>query len=382
MRIGFLLNHRIDQAWHAAPVAFECSRLYTGAEVGIICANRHLAETVERIAASFPEHRCQLRLARLPTLTRLLDPLARTWFSLEKLSVLRHNCALFRTLDAVVAPDLTSLKLKDIPGLGRLKMVLTRHGAGDRAKGFDRRIGQFDFVLVPGAKVERRLQAAQLVKPEHYRIIGYPKFDAIARQPDPLPLFNNSRPVVLYNPHFDPRLSSWPKLGLEILDYFAHSDRYNLIFAPHLKLFGQARRFGARLPPRYRHCDNIHVDTGSPASADMTYTLLADLYLGDVSSQVYEFLWRPRPCIFLNAHAVDWRNDPDYAHWHLGPVLTQARDLSDALHEAWRTHSAYLPRQRAALADTFDLTQTGSASRAARAIGEFLKIPADSTHNP
>ncbi len=47
----------------------------------------------------------------------------------------------------------------------------------------------------------------------------------------------------------------------------------------------------------------------------MSYTTAADIYLGDVSSQVYEFLYEPRPCLFLNSHEFAWKSDPNFAHW-------------------------------------------------------------------
>ena len=40
----------------------------------------------------------------------------------------------------------------------------------------------------------------------------------------------------------------------------------------------------------------------------MSY-LSADVYLGDVSSQVYEFIYKPRPCLFLNSNEIEWTND-------------------------------------------------------------------------
>lgn len=49
------------------------------------------------------------------------------------------------------------------------------------------------------------------------------------------------------------------------------------------------------------------VDLDSPRLVEMTYTLTADIYLGDLSSQLYEFLIRPRPVAFINAHRVDWQ---------------------------------------------------------------------------
>ena len=105
----------------------------------------------------------------------------------------------------------------------------------------------------------------------------------------------------------------------------------------------------------------------------MTYTLAADIYLGDVSSQVYEFLIAPRPCILLNPHKADWRDDPNYAFWHFGPVVDDVESLDVALREAARTHEGYLPVQREAFSRTFDLQPTPSSVRAAVAIGDFLK---------
>lgn len=372
MQVGFLFSHRVDQVWHAAPIAFELSRLYPAIKVSIVCANCALADTVNALSAEFPGHDCNIQLARIPLWARFLDPLLSPWSSLEKYAAIRGNNDLFKQMDAVAIPELTSIKLKLEAGLDHLKMIYTHHGAGDREKGFEPRVGQCDFVLVPGRKVERRLLEGNLIRPGSYRVVGYPKFDVISRRSPPNPLFDNDRPVILYNPHFKPELSSWQKMGLNVLEYFRNSSRYNLIFAPHIRLFDHWFRYGARLPRRYRQCHNIHADLGSRASADMSYTLAADLYLGDVSSQVYEFLWRPRPCIFLNAYGADWKSDPNYAHWHFGPVLTDVADLDDALSQGWRLHEQYLPRQRKAFMDTFDLQRTTSATRAAHAIADFL----------
>ncbi|MDT8318901.1 MAG: hypothetical protein RQ826_00095 [Xanthomonadales bacterium] len=166
---------------------------------------------------------------------------------------------------------------------------------------------------------------------------------------------------MFYNPHFESSLSSWRTWGLDVLDFFArHPDQYNLIFARHVKLFEQWLRRRARLPRRFRSCPNFHIDLGSPASADMTYTRAADIYLGDVSSQVYEFLSDPRPCLFLNAHGVDWKQDPNYAQWHFGPVLENISRLGFALERATADHTSFKGIQESAFADTFSFTEEPS----------------------
>jgi CDP-glycerol glycerophosphotransferase (TagB/SpsB family) len=99
---------------------------------------------------------------------------------------------------------------------------------------------------------------------------------------------------------------------------------------------------------------------------------MADIYLGDVSSQVYEFLKKPRPCVFINAHRCAWEEDPNFAHWQAGPVIETIDRLDAALDQAIRDHDVlYRPIQEQLFGYTFDLAAEPSAQRAARAI---LKI--------
>ena len=147
-----------------------------------------------------------------------------------------------------------------------------------------------------------------------------------------------------------------------------------MIFAPHVVLFKRTLRHHASLPGKYRLIPNIHIDTGSDALADMTYMFAADIYLGDVSSQVYEFLLEPRPCIFLNGHKVEWQGNPYYLHWRLGQVVdTIQPELGQALEQAFTTHRQFLERQHEAFAYTF-YTEAGTtaAERGADAIANFI----------
>ena len=98
----------------------------------------------------------------------------------------------------------------------------------------------------------------------------------------------------------------------------------------------------------------ILVDLGSRRSVDMTYTLAADLYVGDVSSQVYEFLVRPRPCLFVNAHDAAWEGSEDYAMWRFGPVVTPDCDIPEALALAFATHDRFRAVQMARTRSAFD----------------------------
>ena len=108
----------------------------------------------------------------------------------------------------------------------------------------------------------------------------------------------------------------------------------------------------------------------------MAYTNRADIYLGDASSQVYEFLLRPRPCIFLNPHRLSWRGDPNFAHWQAGRVIEATAELDTALAHAHSDHAAtYRDVQKALFDASFDLTEEPSSRRAARALARFAGLP-------
>jgi hypothetical protein len=155
------------------------------------------------------------------------------------------------------------------------------------------------------------------------------------------------------------------------LRQFADSTDYNLIFAPHLRLFDGASGKARRALAAFERCPNIHVDMGGRASCDMTYTNMADIYLGDVSSQVYEFIRTPRPCLFLNLHGAEWWDHENYAHWRLGPVLAGPQDLMAAVDAARLNHALFGPLQQQAFEQTFD--RSGPASeRAAQVITDHI----------
>ncbi len=378
IRVCFLFNHYFPhQVPHAAPYAFELSRQYEEFfEVIIACATDEEMAFAKRIGDLYPGHRCQFLKLAVPWYYRALDPLVSTWAFGRKLMVLKHNLDFFRSLDALVAPERHCSRLRSKFGLWDLIMIHTRHGAGDREGGFDPKIKYFDFVLLPGPKYVDRLKELGLLEEGKYAVVGWPKFEVVEKlHPSRPKLFDNENVTVVYNPHFDQRVASWNKWGRKVLEFFANHPEYNLIFAPHVVLFRRRFRHRARpIPRRFRKRANFLIDLGSMASVDMTYMLAADIYLGDVSSQVYEFLWKPRPCLFLNAHRVKWQGNPFYFHWTLGQVIEDLeRDLAPALARAFKVQPRYEPRQVEAFRYTF-YQEPGStaAERGARAIARFL----------
>lgn len=368
MRIVFPYLAQAHQVLHSLPIAAAMAQRHPQIDVHVAAVSRAQLDFARRLVEQHAPG-ASLSFDCLPLgpgdRLRLRAGLGGTHF---KQYTLLANRRYFDGFDAIVTPECTSLFLRRL-GV-RSRLVWTRHGAGDREVGFRADARRFDFVLVAGRKIERRLLAASVIRPGHYLSGVYAKFDW-ARTQSETPLFAERRPTVLYNPHFRAALSSWPRLGRAVLEAFAASTRYNLIFAPHVRLFDPPTARDASAFARYRLA-HLHVDLGSERSIDMSYTRAADLYLGDVSSQVAEFVIRPRPCLFLDAHARSWQGDPNYAFWTLGPVLSSVRALEAHIDEAFERHAEFLDAQRRYLDETFELAPGPSAPRAADAIVEDL----------
>lgn len=363
---------------HFIPVA--CKVLQRGqAMVKIFVPTRDDREPIEQLARGLGLPVPEIVPMSLPPVTERHLPRA-----LEKIARLlvwaRRLCA----GDAILCAERTTTLLKRLPGRCP-PMLHFRHGAGDRAVGFEKRIGLFDSVFVAGSKDRTRLIADGIVEPEKCLIAGPIKLAAMAHHRDrALRLFDDDRPVILYNPHFEPRLNSLEMARPMIADIVADG-RFNLIVAPHVRL---AKNWDAERRASWHELSVPHrvvVDLGSDRSIDMSYTLAADAYLGDVSSQVYEFLAHPRPCIFANAHGVDWMNDPNYAMWHFGEVISSGDAIVPALERAFRDHDRYLPAQRAAARSAFEGLDWGEdglpcfegeppIDRAANAVDRLLAV--------
>jgi len=385
MRVGFLFNHdQVHQVAHSLPIALALADLVPGIDVVLAPTNPTIMAEVVRLAGGRVRDNLRIQpLALRRRRSKLLAALTAPFAPASKMLIYGDNLDFFRSLDMLVVAEKTSLVLKTRYGLERLKIVHTRHGAGDRAIGFNPASALFDHVLVSGDKVRRRLIEEARVDPARISVVGYPKFDLHAATRTHA-LIDQERPVVLYNPHVSPHLSSWYKMGRQVLDWFVEHDEYQLIFAPHVMLF--ERPFvltidklridrPGRIDERYLRAPNIHIDLGSRASSNMTYTNRADIYLGDVSSQVYEFLLNPRPCVFLDAHETDWVDDKNYAHWHAGPVINDPALLGNALTAATRDQGGrFRATQKRLFNASFDLTETPSAVRAAHALARVLGL--------
>jgi hypothetical protein len=261
-----------------------------------------------------------------------------------------------------VCAEQTSLWLPTIVPFLKTRFIITAHGAGSINDRVDRRRDHAWLQLLPSD-----FEAEEMVrcgKPaDRVAVTGYVK--AAFRHVTPArALFPDARPVIVYAPHWQRWRSSWWEWGRQIVAMLSEQDRWNVILAPHQRLpekdpeVVSIIRDAARLP-------HVHADHDSFAMVDGSYMAAANLYLGDTSSQVVEYLMRPRPCLFLNAQGIDWRATDDHGFWECGEVVDALAAVPAAIDRALAGHAAFEPVQRAFAAKVMGDTSPEAAARAA-----------------
>lgn len=351
---------------HLAPVAVEFARIEPHLPTHILYKGNSTGSVLRDVMATEPIAALTVEQVWPPSWTRTLPSRA------SKLPLLLAMLPRLRRANVIVTAERTSALLKRV-GLST-PMIHFRHGAGDRAPKSEARLNAFDRIVVPGPKDLRRAVEEAGVAIEKLYVGGYVKLDYLAREAAMRPkLFANARPVVLYNPHFDTKASSWVD-ARSVVEAFAAQDSYNLVLAPHARLAEDMTETERARWESLGDGKTIHVDLGSPRAFDMTYTLGVDYYLGDMSSQLYEFLSEPRPAVFLNSHGAAWRGNPRYAGWALGEVINEPGDVMAALDRAIADWPNKRAAQVAAVADAFG-NWRGAAARGARLIqSEYRRV--------
>ncbi|MCQ8278607.1 hypothetical protein NFI95_09100 [Acetobacteraceae bacterium KSS8] len=341
MDIAFLYIAEAYQCYHGAAIALELASR-PGVRVRSFHNDPETPAVLERIHRAYEAPPAGSERLRTRPATRALQRIRR--LGMQKTLCMFDNRAVLNRFDAVVAVEDTVALARRV-GITRPKLIYYPHGYGDRARGFAGPVRRFDHVLLSGPRIAARMLEEGLVRPDNHSVVGPVKLETGARIGAHTPLgFGGGRPVVLYNAHKAPGLSSWDQFVEPMLAGFAAQDRFALVVAPHVKMF-RRRSAATRAAWTARGMGNILVDVESGRLLDMSYTSAADIYVGDVSSQVYEFLARPRPCVFLNPSRIAWRDDPSFAHWHLGEVVEEPEALMPAIARAQARHGEFRERQ-------------------------------------
>lgn len=378
VKIGFLFNHdAAHQVTHSVGIMLAYAATHQEDEV-LALVSPPLQAAVRKWVSDASVTWCDF----LPgPSARTLAPLLDRIVPFSRRAALSANLESIAGLDALVTTERTCLWAKRKLGTRAPAFIYIPHGAGDRGVTYHPELAQFDLLMVPGRKWVEAAEREHLVHAGNaIAIIGYPKFDLLAETTPVQSFFANDKPVFVYNPHFDPYLSSWYDYGPALIDWFAEHPEYNLIVAPHVMLFRKKfhwsieYRTGRFRPdiPASAGAANILVDVDSPRLFDMSYMRSADAYIGDASSQIYEYMSSPRPAFFIDSQRTAWTDDPRYLHWHAGPVATSVDALMEMLPEYRAIGEKFEPAQRGLFVDTFDPSPIPASERGAMAIAALM----------
>ncbi len=264
----------------------------------------------------------------------------------------------------VVCAEQTSLWLpRLLPG--RARYIFTVHGAGPLNYNRDGRLRCASRLLVPSG-LHTPDHLAHGIKAERIVETGYAKASFPPSRPRG-DLFADGRPIILYAPHWQRYRSSWWDWGRDIVAMLAAQDHYNVILAPHQRLFERDPDAQALLETAARAA-HIHVDSGSFAMVDGSYTAAADIYLGDTSSQIIEYLARPRPCLLLQSPGMAWREADAEGYRDCGDVVRDPAAIQSAIEAATARHPHYRAFQTGFAARALGDTSIAAPIRAAEAI--------------
>ena len=367
-KIGFCFLAHQAHTRHQLPIAAQLS-FFSGYKVELIVTTQTTLNDLNNLLQQYLGHNCTIRFI---TGTKI-----KTWLGRLKgrlypniRNVINSNKALFLGYDILVTPHANLDAVFKLDKSRKIKYVCTFHGAGDGDIGFDIAFANYDLLLTSGTDVDERLRSEGVVHGKNTSvIIGYPKYDLVKTAHNRL--FNNDNTVFVYNPHYAKDLTSWDLFGQCVLGFFVNNPQYNLVFAPHIKVFDGHKPSELN---KYLQCPNIIVDVNSNKLMDATYTKKADVYIGDVSSQVYEFLYFAlKPTIFLNAfNKKPWESNPSFQMWKTGLVVNEISLLPKAIISAQQSHVNFIDVQRDLIKRKFSKTNVSPGLRGAQAIVRFM----------
>ncbi|ODU20522.1 MAG: hypothetical protein ABS87_10820 [Sphingomonas sp. SCN 67-18] len=347
----------------------------------------HLWPIVDRLARDHPDLAIDLWVS-----TSAHEALIRSWLTADHGAIRLRRAPGFRRLEngpAGVNPPLPAklpMLLRLAPRLARVPVVLcaeqtslwiprilpararfimTTHGSGPLVYNRDGRLKCAYRLMVPSA-LHMAEHLANGIAAERIAVTGYMKA-SFAPSRARADLFPVDRPTILYVPHWQRRFSSWWDWGRRIATMLADQDRYNVILAPHQRLFERDDTAQALLES-LGGLPHVHVDCGSFAMVDGSYTAAADIYLGDSSSQIAEYLIRPRPCVILQSPGISWRSAEEGGYQPYGDCVTDVEALWAAIEAAPARHAGYRDLQARFAATALGDRSADAPRRAAREI--------------
>jgi len=367
--IAFPLVGGRHQFLHGLPVAASLSRR-PGVEVEVFVLNMAETRAAWALLDALGADRVDVIEMRLPRMVEKFTGrrAPETPLKTERLVWWSRR---IRRAACIVTLERTSSLLKRLPGRCP-PMIHIPHGVGGARRagggGLDQRFSRFDLALLAGESDRETTVRLGLLPPERVAIVGQVKLAGLRRlgKLRRHRLFDNDRPTVLYNPHFHPRRGTWARFGRPLIEALREDRGFNLIVAPHMRLFQSRPDEEIEALRALSEPDWLIVDPGSDRSTDMTYTMAADIYLGDFSSQLYEYLIEPRPCVLIDQLGDGGRDDTMLPRmWSLGERVTEVEQIMPALRRATARHAEHCEAQRATVREAIGLLDEDAGEVAA-----------------
>ena len=257
----------------------------------------------------------------------------------------------------------------------RTRAVQIFHGMSDKPFTYERDFSDYLLCLCAGRRQRDRLRANRQNRDVDCVLIGYPKFDRLPTVPR---LFRNGKSTLIYCP-------TWRKEGISSVERLLDSPEtverlarfYNLIIKPHPNLFNPARKhFDAAIVERLEHLARIPDVRLVRSGNVMGWFEQADLFIGDISSAGYEWLYFNRPMVFLNPrpgalHPVTDIGGLTYL-WQCGPVCDAVESLPDFVADAFKATAYAEVRERVLHYSVHKPRHGGAVERGAAEIERLL----------
>ncbi len=365
-QIGFIYLEETHHLYHFLSVAVALSKNHDSH----IITHEYENGLTETLLELYPDHAVKINYWKTKSFRRFTDLIKSRKLPRKGFWYKKNASKLLNNYDALVFSDYHHHVLKKLRKGNKPYLLKISHGILGRNYAVKKDLLDFDFHVFTGENMNARLKSEGYEV--NHAVAGLAKLDVVKKLSHKS-IFKNGKKTVIYTPHFSPPHSSWHQYGLKILDFFASQSEYNLIFAPHVNLFNKVgSETETGFATKYTKFENIHIDLGSRKSVEMAYINEADIYLGDASSQVLEFILKPRPCIFFDAEGLKHPLE-EFEFWKLGQIVKSIDELKLALD---RTEKDFQSKKELQVqtnsSNVFTEPTTTVSERYAMAIENFL----------
>ncbi len=310
--VYFCYNQSIHHIYHSLYIAVELSNIQNKYPVIVFSTSKEASHIIEAELSSIPNNVKFVKIYH-PGYSRINFSI--NWF-VFLCRIRMHKPK------AVIVTDYYDNVFRQL--LLKSFWIFVNHGQENREYAHPH-LKDYDLMCVPGQRQVERLESR--IGPLHnYVVTGYPKFDYFRYHAIEDPgLFKDSKPVIMYNPHFDVAQSSFYDKGLELLKALSACGKYNIIFMPHPDLSRTAPHLVKEALNMYNVASVIR------QKINLEYMAVTDLYIADVSSSIYEWLYFDRPAVFFNSRQVDWKAQNLYPAWTVGAVVDDIPEMLEVI---------------------------------------------------